>query len=47
MVGRGLMREAIWGNYAMGFQPASVVRIFALCDVENRASARRWKKAVS
>ena len=38
--GRGLMAEAIEAVVLWAFDDSSILRIWAVCDVENRASAR-------
>jgi RimJ/RimL family protein N-acetyltransferase len=43
--GQGLMTEAVRSVVAWAFEPASVARVWAICDVENLASARVLEKA--
>ena len=43
--GQGLMTEAVHSVVAWAFEPASVARVWAICDVENLASARVLEKA--
>jgi len=43
--GQGLMTEAVRSVVAWAFEPASVARVWATCDVENLASTRVLEKA--
>ena len=43
--GRGLMAEAIGAVGQLAFSDPSVFRVWAVCDLENRASARVLEKA--
>ena len=43
--GQGLMTEAVRSVVAWAFEPAPVIRVWAICDVENLASTRVLEKA--
>ena len=43
--GQGLMTEAVRSVVVWAFEPAPVIRVWAICDVENLASARVLEKA--
>ena len=43
--GQGLMTEAVLSVVAWAFEPDSIARVWATCDVENLASARVLEKA--
>ncbi len=43
--GRGLMTEAVAAIVRWAFSDPSIFRVWAVCDVENRASARVLEKA--